>query len=311
LLSAAPSGAVALSNSFITAASDRNARVYADPERLRSVFENLIRNALESGGTREATGAGIGISGSSVTITVFDRGRGIAAEDLKRVFDPFFTRKSSGTGIGLSICRRFAEAAAAFDTAFILKANLVYRNTYQPDRERAWELRNTDTAAGSKAAAIVDRESLNWGDLIELTKSETDLLRFLTAGRDWPAAELFTRLLERSFIPYTQDVTANEWPHTKPRLDEQVSRAGVSWFLWHLYAENRADRGLLTRYSARYAARQNPRSPIADLPILSPFFDSILGCVESEFMALPDGRNFIPAGPVRGAELLAILKKIQ
>jgi two-component system sensor histidine kinase HydH len=104
-------GGGAASGSFITAASSRSARVCADRERLRSVFENLIRNALESGGRPEEAGAEITVNGNSVTITLFDRGRGVAAADMERVFDPFFTRKSTGTGIGLSICRRFAEAA--------------------------------------------------------------------------------------------------------------------------------------------------------------------------------------------------------
>ncbi|MDR0689034.1 MAG: sensor histidine kinase, partial [Spirochaetaceae bacterium] len=47
----------------------------------------------------------------SLTITIFDRGKGIAPADLGRVFDPFFTSKSTGTGIGLSIVKRFVEAA--------------------------------------------------------------------------------------------------------------------------------------------------------------------------------------------------------
>jgi hypothetical protein len=67
---------------------------------------------------------------------------------------------------------------------------------------------------------------------------------------------------------------------------------------------------LLNRYSSRYATGANPRSPIADIPPLSLFFDSILGCVETEFLSLPDGRNFKPAQFVRGTELLAVLKKI-
>jgi hypothetical protein len=67
---------------------------------------------------------------------------------------------------------------------------------------------------------------------------------------------------------------------------------------------------MLSRYSARYATGANPRSPIADIPALSPFFDSILGCVETEFLSLPDGRNFRPTQFIRGAELLTILKKI-
>ncbi|MDR3114295.1 MAG: HAMP domain-containing histidine kinase [Treponema sp.] len=81
-----------------------------DPHRARSVFENILRNALESGGPQEAISASITRNNGAVVIRISDRGRGIPEEDLKRVFDPFFTRKSTGTGIGLSISKRFVEA---------------------------------------------------------------------------------------------------------------------------------------------------------------------------------------------------------
>ena len=93
---------------------DDNSRaipVQADTERLRSVFENLIRNALESGSSLDEIGASIHSAGGMVFIEIYDRGNGIAQEDLDRIFDPFFTRKSAGTGIGLSISQRFVEAA--------------------------------------------------------------------------------------------------------------------------------------------------------------------------------------------------------
>jgi two-component system sensor histidine kinase HydH len=89
----------------------RDGMVFLDPDRLRSVFENLFRNALESGGSEADVGAAIARNGSRLHITICDRGRGISPEDLKRVFDPFFTRKSVGTGIGLCISKRFVEAA--------------------------------------------------------------------------------------------------------------------------------------------------------------------------------------------------------
>jgi signal transduction histidine kinase len=96
-----------------------------DRERARSVFENIVRNALESGGPEERISAGIirrsartanarigGARGRTlIVISILDRGRGILPEDLDRVFDPFFTRKSAGTGIGLSISKRFVEGA--------------------------------------------------------------------------------------------------------------------------------------------------------------------------------------------------------
>ena len=210
-------------------------------------------------------------------------------------------------GRTLAELRRFSEAAGAFDTAFASGIDNIYAETYRATRDRAWELRNAETGG---TIEILERGSLTWKDCITLLKTETQLLRFLTAGRDLSETELFNRLLERSFIPVTQDVNVNEWPGTRPRLDDPVLRSGAAWLLWHLYAEARANRGLLSRYSARYATGANPRSPITDIPPLSPFFDSILGCVETEFMSLPDGRNFQPAHPIKGAELLTILKKI-
>ena len=207
--------------------------------------------------------------------------------------------------------RRFAEAAGAFDTAFAGALSGIYRESYQAERDQAWELRRFDSSSFMGINGIMERSSLSWKDCISLAKNETTLLRFLTGGRDINETELFNRLLDRAFIPYTQDIEISEWPGTKPKADDLVLRSGAAWFIWHLYAETRADRGLLSRYSARYATGRTPRSPIADTPPLSPFFDSILGCVETELMSLPDGKIFNPTGIIRGAELLSILKKLE
>ncbi|MDR0377450.1 MAG: HAMP domain-containing histidine kinase [Spirochaetaceae bacterium] len=96
----------------------KDGMILMDNERACSVFENLIRNALESGGPKSEVRASIGRSGGHgprrlerLVITITDRGGGIAPGDSGRVFDPFFTKKSTGTGIGLSISKRFIEAA--------------------------------------------------------------------------------------------------------------------------------------------------------------------------------------------------------
>jgi tetratricopeptide (TPR) repeat protein len=212
-------------------------------------------------------------------------------------------------GRSLIDLNRFSEAAGAFDIAFSSGLDAVYTESYGALRNRAWELRNTsDVAAGT--LDMLTRDSLGWASCIAIAKNETQLLHFISGGRNLSDTELFNRLLERAFIPYTQDVGITEWPTIKPNVNDIVTRAGAAWFIWHLYAEARANRGLLSRYSARYATGANPRSPITDIPPLSPFFDSVLGCVETELMSLPDGRNFQPAHPIRGAELLTILKKI-
>jgi len=212
-------------------------------------------------------------------------------------------------GHALSDLKRFSEAVGAFDIAFSSGLNKVYKDSYGQERDRAWELRNT-SGVNADSLNTLGRESITWNDCISLAKNETQLLRFMTGGKTITDAEIFTRLVDRSFIPFTQDVTETQWSLTRPKSDEVVTRAGAAFFIWHLYAEARADRGMLSRYSARYATGANPRSPIADTPALSPFFDSIIGCVETELLSLPDGKNFRPTQFIKGAELLTVLKKI-
>jgi two-component system sensor histidine kinase HydH len=103
---------------ILTEDSIRDAVVFMDTERLRSVLENVVRNAQESGSALEEIRAAVvrpqqagGSAKGAFTISILDRGKGVGGEDLKRLFNPFFTRKSTGTGIGLSISRRFIEAA--------------------------------------------------------------------------------------------------------------------------------------------------------------------------------------------------------
>jgi len=85
--------------------------VAIDPERLRSVLENLVRNALESGSSDDAVAIDIRPVDGAVRIDVLDRGAGITADVARNAFDPFFTTKSRGTGIGLAVCKRFVQAA--------------------------------------------------------------------------------------------------------------------------------------------------------------------------------------------------------
>jgi tetratricopeptide (TPR) repeat protein len=219
---------------------------------------------------------------------------------------PGFGELQIERGRALVDLRRLSEAAGSFDTAFAAALDPIYRTSYREMRDRAWELRN---AEGS-AVDILAKSGLSWKDCITLVKNETQLLRFLTGGRDMSETDLFNRLLERAFIPVTQDVNLTDWPKSGVKPDDIVLRSGAAWIIWHLYAESRADRGMLSRYSARYATGNRPRSPIADIPPLSPFFDSILGCVENEFVSLPDGKNFKPEEPIRGSEFLSALKKM-
>jgi two-component system sensor histidine kinase HydH len=85
--------------------------VEADPDRLHQVFLNLYLNALaamEKGGI--LTTAAAADADGTVRIQISDTGTGIPAEDLERVFDPYYTTKPSGTGLGLAIVHKIVEA---------------------------------------------------------------------------------------------------------------------------------------------------------------------------------------------------------
>jgi signal transduction histidine kinase len=87
---------------------------YADPMQLQRVIFNLVKNAIDamcdcSVGERRlyvATGAD---GHSAVSFYIRDSGPGVVTENRERIFNPFFTTKSNGMGLGLSICRTIIE----------------------------------------------------------------------------------------------------------------------------------------------------------------------------------------------------------
>ncbi len=87
-----------------------------DPEKLRRVIINLISNAidaLEDAKTPDssiAISAGENLAGTEVWLRVHDNGPGMDAETLDRIFNPFFTSKSSGTGLGLALSKKIVDA---------------------------------------------------------------------------------------------------------------------------------------------------------------------------------------------------------
>ncbi len=83
------------------------APVAHDRGQLQQVFLNIINNAFEAvadGGNISITTRERGKDSDTVEVAISDDGRGIPAEDVKHIFDPFYTRgKEQGTGLGLSI----------------------------------------------------------------------------------------------------------------------------------------------------------------------------------------------------------------
>ena len=81
-----------------------------DANQLKQVFINIITNAIQATphGGRIIVDAGAG--SDSVWVSVCDNGCGIPPDQLSRVFEPFYTTKKNGTGLGLTVCNRVVRA---------------------------------------------------------------------------------------------------------------------------------------------------------------------------------------------------------
>lgn len=88
--------------------------VQADPEQVRQILYNLLFNALEAmpnGGLVEVSVKQVdSVPVPFVEVAVADNGPGIPEAQTTRIFEPFYSTKESGLGLGLSICRRIAES---------------------------------------------------------------------------------------------------------------------------------------------------------------------------------------------------------
>jgi signal transduction histidine kinase len=87
--------------------------VVGDPEQIRQVLANVIKNAIESAGPKGKVKIRINCAGdgnNGTLVEVRDNGCGISQQDMKRIFQPFFTTKEKGTGLGLSIVKKIMEA---------------------------------------------------------------------------------------------------------------------------------------------------------------------------------------------------------
>ena len=100
--------------SIQTQLSDDVPRINGDRVQLQQVLLNLLLNSIDSlrlvaVGSRRLVIASAKRDSNSVLISVHDTGKGISSSDLDCLFDPFYTTKSDGMGIGLTISRSIVE----------------------------------------------------------------------------------------------------------------------------------------------------------------------------------------------------------
>jgi len=90
-------------------------RVDGESDRLEQVLLNLIQNAVHAVSERDRQGSGMVCVGvradqaGGVMLTVDDDGPGVPPERIERIFEPFYTTRKQGTGLGLPLARRIVE----------------------------------------------------------------------------------------------------------------------------------------------------------------------------------------------------------
>lgn len=94
------------------APTEPGVRIRGDPETLRQAFLNVLRNAAEALGPGGRAEVIVEEDGDAAEVTFVDNGPGIPEELRDRIFEPLFTTRSEGTGLGLTIVKRIVEAHA-------------------------------------------------------------------------------------------------------------------------------------------------------------------------------------------------------
>ena len=88
---------------------DLSLRIRANEDQVTRILVNLIQNSLQAMGEGGQLRIVVSQEGLDVCIAVMDTGCGIPSENLEKVFDPLFTTKTRGIGLGLAIARRYAR----------------------------------------------------------------------------------------------------------------------------------------------------------------------------------------------------------
>ena len=86
-----------------------NTKIYCDYEAMKVVFINLFYNAIQSLGTEGKIKISSEITGDKIIIKIEDSGFGIPTDKLDKIFEPLYTTKQEGTGLGLASCKSIIE----------------------------------------------------------------------------------------------------------------------------------------------------------------------------------------------------------
>jgi two-component system sensor histidine kinase HydH len=88
-----------------------------DARRLRHALVNILQNAVQATPAAAPPRVRVAVEQDRLVYEIRDFGPGLVAGSAERVFDPFFTTRTNGTGLGLAVARRVAEMHGGTITA--------------------------------------------------------------------------------------------------------------------------------------------------------------------------------------------------
>ena len=88
---------------------ENNIKINCDARKIEGVLSNLINNAVQSLDGHGEVNVILSNDSEFLTVKIIDSGPGIPIENLEKIFEPMFTTKTTGTGLGLVICKSIVE----------------------------------------------------------------------------------------------------------------------------------------------------------------------------------------------------------
>jgi len=83
--------------------------VFADPQKIHQVIINLVLNAIEASKVNDIIEVSLSADDSNACIKFSDKGEGLSSNEIDKIFEPFYTSKAKGTGLGLTIIKSIIE----------------------------------------------------------------------------------------------------------------------------------------------------------------------------------------------------------
>ncbi len=112
---------------------NKNILIHIDRQQIKQALLNIFLNAIDAMPEGGLLSVNTSAQSNKLCVTITDTGKGISSEDIKHIFDPFFSKKDHGTGLGLSITyeivknhngKIFAESELGKGTTFRIELPL-------------------------------------------------------------------------------------------------------------------------------------------------------------------------------------------